>query len=239
MPIFTSQDFFVIGFLVFLEGVLSIDNALVLAMLARDLPREQQKRALTYGLIGAVVFRLIALTFVTYLMNWNWVKFVGGGYLIFIACRHFLKRGPGEEEGPPKTYGAANFWKVVLVIELTDIAFAVDSILAAIALSSKFWVVFTGGIIGVALMRFAATKFIVLLERFPRFENTAYLLVLTIGIKVVIEGFHPPSVDFHSPSNPYFWGFWAIMGACIVYGLLPHPNAKKPGAVASDEASGT
>ena len=218
----TSQDLLIIAFLVFLEGILSIDNALVLAMLARGLPKPLQKRALTYGLIGAIVFRLAALLVVRYLMKWTWVKFVGGAYLIFIALKHFLKSN-GTTSNKTQTHSnvRSNFWRTVILIELTDIAFAVDSILAAIALSPKFWVVFTGGIIGVLLMRIAANQFICLLDRFPRFENTAYLLVLTIGIKILIEGFRFPEVEFHSPRSPWFWGFWGIIAACIIYGLLP------------------
>src|SRR5687768_658757 len=135
---FTYQDLVLILFLVFLEGILSIDNALVLAVLAKDLPKEQQRKALTYGLAGAVFFRLIALFFVTQLIQLNWIKFVGGGYLIFIALKHFLKGDPKDEV--KKLSSSMNFWRVVLVIELTDIAFALDSILAAVALAGdRFW----------------------------------------------------------------------------------------------------
>jgi hypothetical protein len=83
------------------------------------------------------------------------------------------------------------FWKTVAVIELTDIAFAVDSILAAMALagskSDKLWVVVAGGILGVILMRFAASVFVRLLERYPRFEVSAYLLVIVIGLKLLAD----------------------------------------------------
>ncbi len=224
----TAQDLFVVGFLVFLEGILSIDNALVLAMLARDLPKPLQKKALTYGLIGAVGFRLIALSLVQFLLKWTWVKFVGGGYLIFIALKHFLTRSPQQEPDQTRASVRSSFWRIVIVIELTDIAFAVDSILAAIALTTRFWVIFTGGFIGVVLMRFAASQFIRILDRFPRFEDTAYLLVLTIGIKVGLEGFALPGLDFHSASSPWFWGFWGVMFACIAYGLLP-TRTQNPG----------
>jgi YkoY family integral membrane protein len=215
---FTTQDFFIIGFLAFLEGILSIDNALVLAILARNLPKEQQKKALTYGLWGAVLFRLIALSLVTQLIAWTWVKFVGGGYLIFIAVKYFFQKAKEDENHHAKKIHHS-FWKTVIVIELTDIAFAVDSILAAVALSNKFWVIFIGGIIGVVLMRFAAGGFMKILTKFPKFETTAYLLVLTIGIKIIIEALKLDGLDFHSASNPAFWGFWSIMMLCLIYGF--------------------
>jgi YkoY family integral membrane protein len=244
-------DLMLIGLLVLLEGLLSIDNALVLGMLVKRLPKHQRAKALSYGLIGAFVFRAIAICTAGYLMQWTFVKFLGGAYLVFIAVKHlfFESHETAEErivldsDGSPKMVDAATgesldiarenleieqrvpiaaslvtqdgvdsqpgvnyaegaacdvkshsvafFWKTVLVIELTDIAFAVDSILAAIALAgselSKYWVVITGGILGVALMRYAASVFVKLLERFPRFEISAYLLVVVIGVKLLAD----------------------------------------------------
>jgi predicted tellurium resistance membrane protein TerC len=125
----------------------------------------------------------------------------------------------------------------VAVIELTDIAFAIDSILAAIALVGspppdhvgphpKLWVVITGGILGVVLMRFAAVVFIRLLERFPRFETSAYLLVTVIGGKLVLDWAvntpeNPHILDFHDPSGIAFWIFWLLMLLCLSIGFVP------------------
>lgn len=245
---FDWPDMAVIGLLIILEGVLSIDNALVLGLLAKRLPRRQRGRALSYGIIGAFVFRTIAVLTAAYLLQWTFVKFLGGAYLVYIAVKHLffeakeereekivlddfgnpilvdaatggaLTRAEEEveirervpfnglvdrEEEPPatvpqSTVAAADtsaeiwkFWKTVFVIEMTDIAFAVDSILAAIALAGgrqeKLWVIISGGIIGMVLMRFAAVIFIKLLDRFPRFELAAYLLVVVIGLKLLVD----------------------------------------------------
>lgn len=218
LPVVEAKDMFAIGFLVFLEGVLSIDNALVLALLVRHLPKQQQKRALAYGIIGAIVFRIIAISLAAYLMKWTWVKFVGGAYLVYLAADYFFKKSKDETQETTKKV-SGGFWKTVIIVELTDIAFAIDSILTAVALSSKVWVVITGGILGLLLMRFAASQFIRLLEKYPRFEPTAYILVLTIGVKLLIDGFHFSSVDFHSASNPAFWIFWGTMAAAFSYGF--------------------
>ena len=218
------QDLAVIGVLVFLEGILSIDNALVLAILAKPLPERQQRKALTYGLIGAVVFRLVALFLATTLIQWRWVKFLGGGYLLWLAFRHFFSR---EEQDEAREHKQRSFWMTVLVIELTDIAFALDSILAAIAMTPKFWLIFTGGILGVVMMRFAASQFITLLKRFPRFENTAYFLVLIIGLKVLVEAMRIEGMDFHDPKTWSFWGFWGAMVAGIAYGFLPSAQERR------------
>lgn len=210
------QDLASIGLLIFLEGVLSIDNALALAVIARQLPRSQQRKALTYGLVGAILFRFIALGLAAYLMSWTWVKFVGGGYLLWLAASHWLKKADDDSK---KLKVGTSFWKTVLVIEITDMAFALDSILAAVAVTPKLWVVVTGGIIGLIMMRFAATLFIRLLEAFPNFENTAFLLVALIGAKLVLDGLHLPGISFHSPSSWAFWVFWIGILACIGVGF--------------------
>lgn len=224
MPEIHAQDFVTIGLLVFLEGVLSIDNALALALIARGLPKHLQKKALTYGLIGAVVFRITALALAEHLMQWNWVKFVGGGYLVYMALSHWFL--PKKEEHSSTSSHAASFWKAVVLIELTDIAFAADSILAAVALSPKLWIVVTGGILGLIAMRFAAHVFITLLDRFPNFELTAYVLVLVVGLKLLIDGFKFEGVNFHSSDSPAFWAFWALMVMALIIGFVK-PRTKK------------
>ena len=277
---FVPHDLVVIGLLVVLEGVLSIDNALVLGLLAKRLPKEQQGRALTYGLVGAFVFRIIAIATASYLLRWRIVKLLGGGYLAYVAIKHlfFERKEEVDEEivldkqGHPRLLDAethepltreqedveikervpvhvprrlAAFWPTVIVIELTDIAFAVDSILAAIALVGspppdhppdavhpKLWVVVAGGLLGVALMRVAAVIFIKLLQRFPRFELSAYLLVLVIGGKLLADwGFnsieHPHRLDFHSYSRPEFWAFWILMLVCFCIGFLPQRSKQQ------------
>src|SRR4051794_31816310 len=94
---FEFHDLFVVGLLVVLEGVLSIDNALVLGLLAKRLPRHLRNKALTYGLIGALVFRIAAIGTASILLRWTLAKFLGGAYLVYVAVHHFLV---GEESHP-------------------------------------------------------------------------------------------------------------------------------------------
>jgi YkoY family integral membrane protein len=221
LQMMNTTDFFTIGVLIFLEGVLSIDNAIVLAVLARQVPEAQQKKVLTYGLVGAVVFRMIAIALASYLMHLHWMRFVGGGYLLYLSVQHFFFSASAESKIKSK---ARSFWGAVLMVELTDIAFAMDSILAAVALTQKYWVIVIGGLIGLVLMRFAAATFIKVLKRFPSFETSAYLLVALVGAKVVIEGFQFEGVDFHSVSSPWFIGFWTLLVAGVLYGFIPKKN---------------
>jgi YkoY family integral membrane protein len=248
---FQPHDLLVVLLLLVLEGVLSIDNALVLGLLARRLPPPLRKKALTYGLVGAFVFRLIAIAIASALLRWRVVKLLGGVYLIYVALKHLLlerkHHGRGHHPSSDETRisedefnsppGRKGFWYTVGVIELTDVAFAIDSILAAIALVGpapvgtpigmihpKLWVVLTGGMLGVILMRFAAIIFIRLLERFPRFELSAYLLVLLIGMKLIADWWfnaYKEKLDFHNPSSVAFWVFWILMLVCFGIGFLP------------------
>jgi YkoY family integral membrane protein len=282
---FDLHDIGIIGLLIVLEGVLSIDNALVLGLLAKRLPKHQQSRALTYGLVGAFVFRILAIALAAYLLSWRIVKLVGGAYLVYVAVKHFffdaddpeqekialapdgtpiltaptgeplpperLEEELEEREPPPVSIidkalvrKHAGFWSTVAVIELTDIAFAVDSILAAVAMvpsvpqhqtNPKLWVIVTGGMLGVILMRFAAVIFIKLLDRFPRFETSAYLLVVLIGLKLVADWHFNPDpahpdwrFNFHSPSSPGFWVFWLTMAAFFCIGFIPRREKNPP-----------
>jgi YkoY family integral membrane protein len=281
---FELHDLAVLALLVVLEGVLSIDNALVLGLIARRLPKQLQGNALTYGLIGAFIFRFIAIALAAYLLHWQIVKLVGGLYLVYISLKHFffeaketspdkLSATPQgdvmltardgselsaertdveiEERSPVPATGSimrTGFWSTVAVLALTDIAFAMDSILAAIgvvgARPRKLWLVIGGGLLGIIVLRFAAVMFIKLLEKFPRLEVSAYLLVIVIGAKLIADwGFNRPpagmssadlanfhgALDFHSYHSPAFWAFWGSMAACFAAGFLPPRGTPIPG----------
>lgn len=205
--------------LVFMEGVLSLDNAMVLAVLAKTLPESQQKRALTYGMVGAFGFRALSLLLLNYLMQAMWLKLLGGLYLLWMAYSHFTESTQEENKVNAKQ---RSFWGTVFVIEMTDIAFSVDSILAAVAVSPNFYVVLTGGILGIVMMRVAANLFIKLLNKFPRLEHTAYLLVATIGAKLVLEYF---GVNLHHGIGAA--GFWIVMASIIAHGFMKQ-QAQEP-----------
>ena len=205
---FTLTDFVSLGTLAILEGILSVDNSLVLAILVRALPKEQQKRALTYGIIGAFVFRLIALILAVHLIEFVIFKMIGGGYLVYLAMKHmFFFYKEDAHQARPKV--ASNFWKTIVIVELTDIAFSIDSITTAVAMSNKLIVIWLGGIMGIIFLRFAASFFIRALEILPKLEDLAYQLIFFIGTKLLMEGFHIEIA--HSI-------FWLMMGVIIILG---------------------
>lgn len=188
---FQPSDLVVVVVLILLEGLLSCDNAVVLALLVKDLPPEQRGRALRYGIIGAYVFRIAALMLATWIMSKWYLKVAGGVYLLWMGISHLLSKHadkPAEITVVKKRwFGMSAFWSTVLAVELTDIVFSVDSIAAAVALSDKLWVLILGGILGILAMRFAAQGFVSLLERFPRLEGAAFAAVAFIGLKLLAE----------------------------------------------------
>jgi len=186
-----------IGTLVILEGLLSADNALVLAVMVRHLPEKQRKKALFYGLLGAYIFRFIAIGIGVFLIKLWWVKVAGALYLGWLALKYFLDKRAGKEEetieGINKTgllirlFGT--FWGTVVAVEMMDIAFSVDSVLAAFGISDQVWVLLLGGMLGVLMMRGIAGIFIKLIDKIPELETSAYVLIAIIAIKMLLGVF--------------------------------------------------
>jgi YkoY family integral membrane protein len=177
----------VILILIVLEVILSADNALILGVLVQKLPVHLRRKALFYGILGAYVLRGLALLFAALVIKLWWVQALGAAYLLYIALKHFLK--PEEAHAPPPLEAtAAQFWKVVAQVELMDMAFAVDSVLVAVALSDKLWVIYTGVFLGILAIRMLASLVVTLLDRYPRFKHLAYVVVGLAGVKLAIGG---------------------------------------------------
>ncbi|MDL4841910.1 TerC family protein [Aquibacillus rhizosphaerae] len=191
--------------LIALEGLLAADNALVLAIMVKHLPDEERKKALFYGLAGAFVFRLASLFIISFLVDVWQVQAIGALYLLFIAINHILRKlifKKIEHKKDKKEKKKSGFWGTVIKVELADIAFAVDSILAAVALAmtlpntnlpaiggmdgGKFLVIFAGGLIGLIIMRFAANLFVKLLHARPGLEIAAFAIVGWVGVKLAV-----------------------------------------------------
>jgi len=223
--------------LVILEGLLSADNALVLAVMVRHLPPEQQKRALRYGIVGAFVFRLLAVILSTWLLGFWHFKVVGGLYLLYLAISHFMSGQHDSEMGAKSRFGSS-FWGTVVSVELADVAFSIDSIVTAVAMApqhlGRFWnlgTVWLGGMLGIVAMRFVAGYFIILLNRFKGLAVGAYYLVAWIGLKLVISGFYNAK---YLPGEMHEAIFWGGMVLIVILSMLLVPS--EPPKKLDDEA---
>jgi YkoY family integral membrane protein len=220
-----AADVLTIGLLVALEGLLSADNAMVLAVLVLGLPKNQQRKALRYGIAGAFLFRVIATLLAAYLISLGWVKIVGAAYLLYLAVHHFLQRGGDEaRRTPPKAtamLGLSAFWATVVKVELTDIVFAIDSILVAVAMSPKLWVILTGGILGIVMMRLVIGQLLAIVERYPALVDGAFVIIAWVGLKLIIEYLHGAHyIAFEIPK-------WLSLGLIVVIFVVSFLYARR------------
>src|SRR5215208_5478994 len=215
---FVPSDLVTILLLVILEGLLSADNAMVLAVLVLGLPRSEQQKALRYGIIGAFLFRGLAIVFAAHMIQLSLVKLVGGLYLLWLPYQHFFRGGDANERRTPVParawLGMTAFWATVVKVELTDIVFAIDSILVAVAMSPKLWVVLTGGILGIVAMRLVIGRLLVIVRRYPALVDGAFIIIAWVGIKLLIEYLHAEGfIHFEIPK-------WLSLGLIVViFGL--------------------
>lgn len=200
---FHPSDLLTVGLLVGLEGVLSADNAMVLAMLVLGLPKDQQQKALRYGIVGAFIFRGAATLAAAYLIQLGWVKLAGAAYLLYLAYEHFFRSGREGRHALPRArpwLGLDAFWATVVKVELTDVVFAIDSILIAVAMSSKLWVILAGGMLGIVAMRFVIGRLLTIIERYPQLVDGAFAIIAWVGSKLLLEYLHHEGyVQFEIP----------------------------------------
>ncbi|MFJ8459688.1 TerC family protein [Lysinibacillus xylanilyticus] len=238
--------------LIVLEGLLAADNAVVMAVMVKHLPKEQQQKALLYGLIGAFIFRFAALFLITTLVNFWQIQALGAAYLLFMSGKHIYDsrkaaQNPEETQEPKKQSG---FWMTVMKVELADIAFAVDSILAAVAIAvtlphvgdfdigginvGQFSVMFLGGIIGVIMMRFAARWFVQVLDKFPSLETAAFLIVGWVGVKLAVLALAHEKLAIipHDFPHSTTWKliFWTVLIGIALGGYLVGVKNQKKNA---------
>ena len=223
-----ATDLITIGLLVGLEGLLSADNALVMAIMVLGLPKRQHHQALRYGLVGAFAFRIIATLLAVYLIRIAWVKLVGGLYLCYLVYSHFWSHEEGQDRrAAPRAkpwMGMTAFWATVVRVELVNLAFSVDSILVAVAMSPKTWVVLAGGILGIVAMRLVVGQLIRLVERYPPLVDGAFIIIAWVGLKLGLEYLHALGyVDFEISQWISITLIVAIFVIALIYARIQGP----------------
>lgn len=223
------SDLLTVGLLVVLEGLLSADNALVVAVMILGLPRREQQRALRYGLLGAFAFRIIATLLAVYLIQLAWVKLLGGLYLLYLTYQHFFRSGDAEQRSKPRPakpwLGLSALWGTILKVELVNVAFSVDSILVAVAMSSKTWVVMTGGLLGIVAMRIVISQLLVIVRRYPTLVDGAFVIIALVGAKLLIE--YAAAMNWIHYEMPK----WLSLGLIAITFLIAYLQARRKGPV--------
>lgn len=229
--------------LVFLEGLLAADNAVVMAVMVKHLPKEQQKKALFYGLVGAFIFRFMALFLIAILVDYWQIQAIGAVYLLFISIKHIYDskfKVQTEDDLEKEEKKGSGFWMTVVKVELADIAFAIDSMLAAVAIAvtlphlteatigginaGQFSVMFLGGLIGLIIMRFAAQWFVKVLNNYPSLETAAFLIVGWVGVKLAVLALAHEKLGIipHDFPHSTLWKviFWVVLLSIAIGGYL-------------------
>jgi len=192
------QALLIIGNLIIIESLLSIDNAAVLATMVMDLPKEQRSKALRYGIIGAYVFRGLCLLFASFLIKVWWLKPLGGLYLLYLVYDYFKSKNTKTEEDDTlnkeenwffkHTIGwMGPFWATVALVEVMDLAFSIDNVFAAVAFTDNIIIVCVGVFIGILAMRFVAQGFVTLMEKHPVLETSAFVVIGVLGLKLMLS----------------------------------------------------
>ena len=186
----------IVGNLVIIESLLSVDNAAVLATMVSDLPKEQRNKALRYGIFGAYIFRGLCILFASFLIRFWFLKPLGGLYLLYLVYDYF-KASPAHDEGKIEkekswiyhnTLGLfGKFWATVALIELMDLAFSIDNVFAVVAFTDNLILICAGVFIGILAMRLVAQAFVLLMGKYPFLETAAFGVIGLLGLKLVLS----------------------------------------------------
>lgn len=178
--------------LIALEAVLSADNAIALAAIASGLEDEKlRQQALNLGLVAAYVLRMVLIVFATFVVQYWQFEVLGAAYLLWLVYSYFSSSSDnGHHHGPKFT----TLWQAIPIIAVTDLAFSLDSVTTAIAVSQETWLVLLGGTIGVITLRFMAGLFIRWLDEYNHLEDAGYLTVALVGIRLLIRAVEPSLV---------------------------------------------
>ena len=197
--------------IIIIESLLSVDNAAVLATMVMDLPDKQREKALKYGILGAYFFRGVAMLFSAYLIQFWFLKPIGGLYLLYLVYDWWRGKQTETEEDDyvdkkgnwlyKATVGSfGTFWATVALVELMDMAFSIDNIFAVVAFTPNIILVVFGVFVGILAMRFVAQWFVRLMEKYTFLETSAFLVIAILGVKLtlsLVEHFFPESAISH------------------------------------------
>jgi YkoY family integral membrane protein len=189
--------------LIVIEGLLSVDNALAIAAMAKHLDDKKRALAMNIGYIGAYGFRVLALLVASWIIANHWVMFLGALYLVWLMCAHFVGQSDQEEdEGEAVNVHHRTFGATILMISLMDLSLSVDNVVAAIALSPKdLWPVYVGVSIGIVALRLIAGVAVKWIEKYPVLEHTAFILVGYVGMLLLAELQFEEFFHQHSPTQ--------------------------------------
>ena len=212
-----SEILTLLPILIILEILLSADNAIALASLTKSLKNsEDRTRALNIGITISLILRIFLILLSALLLKYLIIRVLAGLYLMYLFFSNVILKGKNYSDEEIKkdysNFNKINFIKVVALLSVTDLAFSIDSITTAVAISDQYILVVTGAVIGVIALRFTSEIFLRLIEYFTRLEMAGYIAILIIGSKLIlntifIESFLPDFYFYILILLSFVWGF--------------------------------
>ena len=198
--------------LILLEAVLSADNAIALAAISKSIQNPQsQRQALDIGLVAAYILRIILILAATWVIQYWQFELIGAIYLLWLVFNYFFF-SEDEENSEERTLGFKSLWQVIPTIAITDLAFSLDSVTSAIAITEDTWLIIAGGTIGIVILRFLAGLFIRWLQEYTYLEDAGFITVGFVGLRLLLKVWLP---DYLIPE----WVTVAVVALFFTWGF--------------------
>lgn len=189
------EIYFLLLILVVLEAVLSADNAIALAAIAKSVQEPKlQRQALNIGLIGAYILRIILILAATWVVKYWQFELLGAIYLLWLVFNYFFTTEAETATEEKHTLGFKSLWQVIPTIAITDLAFSLDSVTSAIAVTEETWLIIAGGTIGIIILRFLAGLFIRWLQEYTYLEDAGFITVGFVGLRLLLKVWLPDAL---------------------------------------------
>ena len=212
-----SEILTLLPILISLEILLSADNAVALASLTKSLKNSiDRTKALNIGITISLIFRILLILLSSFLLRFLFIRILAGLYLIYLFLSYVIHKNKKIDNSLNNDLSITNkkfdFLKVVALLSITDLAFSIDSITTAVAISDQYILIVMGALIGVIALRFTSEIFLRLLEYFIRLEMAGYIAILIIGVKLILntlikESFLPDYYFYILIFLSFLWGF--------------------------------
>jgi YjbE family integral membrane protein len=218
MELFSAEFFSALLAIIMIDLVLAGDNAIVIGLAARNLPKEMQTKVIIWGTVGAIAIRAVATILVVWLLKIPGLLVIGGVLLLWVAYKLLVE----DKEHDVKA--GSNFWAAIRTIIIADALMGLDNVLAvAGAAHGNFILVILGLIISIPIVVFGSTIILKFVERYPVIITIgAAVLAWTASKMIVGEPFMKPYFV-----NPFIkYGFEALVVALVI-GLGVYVKSKR------------
>lgn len=217
MELFSAAWWSALMAIILIDLVLAGDNAIVIALAARNLPAELQKKAIIWGTVGAIGVRAVMTVGVVWLLQVPGLMLVGGLGLVWIAYKLLVDQGGSEHDAPV----VSTFWGAMKTIVVADALMGVDNVLGvAGAAHGAFDLVIIGLLISVPIVVFGSSVVLKLVERFPAIiQIGAAVLALTAAKMIVNEPMLDSWFDGSDlPKTAARWGTYIVTVIAVLVG---------------------